>query len=84
MVYSPESVTGMFLVHRHLRADGTRMSDVVKLTDIAEVVELVPKFGQQASQDWNTNNTVDGDLVHSFYLNDFASKENFHAILSYQ
>ena len=58
------------------------MGDIVRLTDIREVVELVPRFGAKMDDRLNENNSL--DLPDSFYLNNFADKETFHAILSYQ
>lgn len=81
-VFAPEPVIDMFVVNRHLRTNGTRVGDIIKLTDICEFVELVPKFGKRMSDEINSDNSL--ELVKSFYVNHFAGKETFHAILSYQ
>ena len=81
-VFAPAPDIDMFLLHRHLRANGTRMGDIVKLTDVQEIVELIPKFGARMADGLNCDNSLDHS--DSFYLNNFADKETFHAILSYQ
>jgi len=73
----------MFQLHCHFRSDGTtRMGNIIRLTDIREIVELVPVYGSQIDPCLNYNNLL--ELAGIFYLNNFASKETFHAILSYQ
>jgi len=82
-VFAPAPDVDMFQLHRHFRSDGTtRMGDIIRLTDIREIVELVPVYGSQMDPRLNYNNSL--ELADTFYLNNFASKETFHAILSYQ
>ncbi|KAG1844477.1 hypothetical protein F4604DRAFT_1884447 [Suillus subluteus] len=55
------------------------------VTDIFQfntVIELIPKFGQEAPLSMNCTNSL--QLVRKFYVNNFADKETFHTILSYQ
>ena len=58
------------------------MGDIVRLTDVREVVELVPVYGEKMDPQLNCETSL--DLANLFYINNFASKETFHAILSYQ
>ena len=58
------------------------MGDIMKLTDVQEIVELVPRFGAKMDDALNQDNSL--DLPDSFHLNNFVGKETFHAILSYQ
>jgi len=82
-VFTPAPNVDMFQLHRHFRSDGTtRMGNIIRLTDIREIVELVPVYGSQMDPRLNYNNSL--ELADIFYLNNFASKETFHAILSYQ
>jgi hypothetical protein len=81
-VFKPAPHIDMFLLHRHMRSNGQRMGDIMELTDVREVVELVPRFGAKMDDALNQDNSL--DLPDSFYLNNFAGKETFHAILSYQ
>lgn len=81
-VFIPEFGIDMFVVNRHLRNDGTRVGDVFKLVDICEFVELVPKYGKTMPEHINSDNSL--ELMQSYYINHFSSKEVYHAILSYQ
>ncbi|KZP24747.1 hypothetical protein FIBSPDRAFT_734893, partial [Athelia psychrophila] len=82
-VFCPVPDIDMFLVNRHYRGDGvTRMGDIIKMTDIREVLELAPVFGKRMRDDMDCNNSL--EIANSFYINNFADKETFHAILSYQ
>ncbi|KIM88976.1 hypothetical protein PILCRDRAFT_61652 [Piloderma croceum F 1598] len=81
-VFKPAPNIDMFLLHRHMRSNGQRMGDIVCLTDIREVVELVPNFGVQMDDKLDCNNSL--NIPNTFYLNNFADKEMFHSILSYQ
>jgi hypothetical protein len=65
-----------------MRSNRQRMGDIVQLTDIREIVELIPRFG--ATMDNLLNKDSSLDIPDSFHLNNFADKETFHAILSYQ
>lgn len=72
----------MFLLRRHLRSNNLPMSDVIPLTDVLEIVQLVPKFGATMDVRWNCDTST--ALATEFYLNNFANKNTYHAILSYQ
>lgn len=65
-----------------MRANGTRLGDIFKLTDIREIIELVPRFGERMPDGLDCNNSL--ELMKSFYINNFSDKETFHTILSYQ
>ena len=81
-VFAPTPDIDMFLLHRHLRTNGTRMGDITRLVDVREVVELVPCYGAKMDEDLNLDISL--ELADSFYMNNFADKETFHATLSYQ
>jgi hypothetical protein len=78
----PEPGIDMFSVHRHFRSNGTRMGDVLPLQNIQQIVQLIPKFGAVADPAFTMNNSA--EIGREYYLNNFADKETFHAILSYQ
>ncbi|KAF7980145.1 hypothetical protein HWV62_39591 [Athelia sp. TMB] len=84
IVYLPEPGIDMFVVERHYRAAGDRMGDIFQLTDIREILELVPCFGDEAPKDLNCNNSLESQDIGSYYINNFSDKETFHAVLSYQ
>ncbi|KAF7973201.1 hypothetical protein HWV62_15785 [Athelia sp. TMB] len=77
----PASHIDMFVVRRRYRDRTHRLTDVIAMTDIREIVELVPIFGKRIAADIDCNNSLELD---NFYLNSFANKEAFHSILSYQ
>jgi hypothetical protein len=82
-VFAPAPNVDMFLLHRHFRTGGTtHVGDIIRLTDVREILELVLVYGSQMDLhlDWN----MSLDLTNTFYMNNFASKETFHAILTYQ
>ncbi|KAG1816300.1 hypothetical protein DFJ58DRAFT_712213 [Suillus subalutaceus] len=81
-IVTPAPVTDMFLVHRHVRSNNTALGDIVPLESVHQVIQLIPKFGQQVSASMNCDNSL--QLAREFYVNNFADKETFHAILSYQ
>jgi hypothetical protein len=81
-IFTPAPNINMFVLNRHSRANGTRMGDIVCLTDVREIVQLVPRFGSQMNLNLNCDNSL--EFTDSFFLNHFADKETFHAILSYQ
>jgi hypothetical protein len=81
-MFAPAPHVDMFVLNCHLRSNGSQMGDIFQLTDIREVVELVPQFGSKVDNQLNCNNLL--DIPDTFYLNNFTGKDNFHAILSYQ
>jgi len=78
----PVPVTDMFLVQCHLKSDHTHLGDIVPLDSVRQVIQLIPKFGREVSATMNCDNSL--QLACEFYVNNFADKETFHAILSYQ
>jgi hypothetical protein len=81
-VYVPEPGIDMFVVSRHLRSNGLRMGDIVEIQNVQQVVQLVPKFGKYADAALTKDNSI--EIGREYYINSFADKETFHAILSYQ
>ena len=63
----------MFTLCQHFRSDGvTCMSNVIPLTSIWEIVQLVPVFGK--NMDMRLNSSTSLGLADKFYLNNFANK----------
>ena len=70
-----------------LREIAACINNIVQLNTVIQVVDLVPRFGTMADRSMTFNISLDSDLTgpgEAFYLNHFSTKENFHAILSYQ
>ena len=81
-VPAPASDLEMFVVQRRFRNNGRPLHDIVPLDNVHQVVQLIPKFGSRVPEGM----TCDNSLEHGgeFYINSFADKETFHAILGYQ
>lgn len=91
VVFVPADGTDMFVLLRHRQGDGCRMGDIVQLDSgvdaVIHIVDLVLRFGTKADRSMTCNTSLDSNLMgdsEAFYLNHFSTKENFHAILSYQ
>ncbi|KAF9220459.1 hypothetical protein BS17DRAFT_852137 [Gyrodon lividus] len=78
----PTPKIDMFLVHRRLRSNKLPLGDIIPMDSVRQVVQLIPKFGAAASPEMTCDNCL--DVAREFYINSFADKETFHAILSYQ
>ncbi|KAI6014080.1 hypothetical protein PISMIDRAFT_110851 [Pisolithus microcarpus 441] len=81
-VAAPAPKIEMFVVQRRVRNNGQALGDIIHLDDVHQVVQLVPKFGAQAPPEMTCDNSL--EVGREFYVNGFADKEIFHAILSYQ
>ncbi|KZP30016.1 hypothetical protein FIBSPDRAFT_884661 [Athelia psychrophila] len=81
-LFKPSMDINMFVLHHYHRTDRTRVGDIISLSSIREIVELVPIFGKSMPPHVNCDNSL--ELLDVFYLNNFVNKEVFHAILSYQ
>ncbi|KAG1908771.1 uncharacterized protein F5891DRAFT_937599 [Suillus fuscotomentosus] len=79
---TPAPVTNMFSVQRHVQSNQDLSGDIVPLSSVCQVIELIPKFSQAVPPSMNCNNSW--QLARKFYANNFADKDTFHAILSYQ
>lgn len=85
-VFIPVPGLDMFLLERHRRSNGARVGDIFPLSTISEAVELTACFGAKIDKGMNSDTSLDGDhgLGDKYYLNNYDTKETFHAILSYQ
>ena len=81
-VVAPAPKIDMFIVHRRLHNNGQHSGDIIRLEDVRDVMQLVPKHSGKVPADMTCNNCL--ELGREFYVNSFADKEVFHAILSYQ
>lgn len=81
-VPAPTPDLEMFIMHGQRRSDGQYLGNIVLLDNVCQVVQLIPKFGARALLNMTCNNSL--EIVKEFYVNSFADKEMFHAILSYQ
>ena len=58
------------------------LGDIIPLDSVCQVIQLIPKFGVEVSSIMTGDNCL--HVGCEFYINIFADKETFHAILSYQ
>ena len=78
---SPSNVhlgTGMHLVRRAIKSNGTRIGDVVPVSHIQSAAHLIPSFGKQAHSHLSRQNSC--ELSSNFWLNKFWLKEFYYAL----
>ena len=81
-VVSPSPDLEMFVVQHQLQNNRQCLGNIVKLDDVRQVIQPILKFGCRVPEQMTCNNSL--ELGGEFYVNSFADKETFHAILSYQ
>lgn len=71
----PDPVTGLYVFKRALRADRSRVGDILPLSHCRMSVQLVPRFGEKA----NTTLTCATSMERSreFFLNKYFDKDIF-------
>lgn len=76
--YVPETSTKMYVLKRSSRVDGTRMGDIIPLSHIRAVVDLVPRFVGAA----DTRLTKESSLEYSseFLLNHFFDRQIYYSL----
>jgi len=70
----PNSNTGMYVLTKACRADGSRLGDVILLESILEDIEVVPKFSEDDGS-WSRFNAR--EKGKDFYLNHYCDPEVF-------
>lgn len=63
---------------KRLRDDGRHCGSVVKLSSIARLVQLIPRFGASVPPEMNVHNST--ELCKVFYVNSFMDKEVYRAV----
>lgn len=73
-----EATSGMYILKRAKRHDGTILGDVVPLAHVRALASLIPRFGKAAEK----RLTRESSLEHSleFRLNKYINKEFFYAL----
>ncbi|KAJ7036721.1 hypothetical protein C8F04DRAFT_1336137, partial [Mycena alexandri] len=74
----PEQATGMYLLKRARRVDGSIMGDIVPLDRLRVPVELTPRFGKVAERRYSTETSL--DFCEEFWLCKWFNKELFFAL----
>jgi len=81
-----ERDVNMYLLQQHFFSTASCMQepvwmgDVIPLTDVQQAIDIIPVFGQARNRDIDSTNAL--ELSNTFYLNNFSSKELYHALLS--
>jgi hypothetical protein len=74
----PDPSTGMYVLKRSRRSDGTTMGDVVPLGQLRTLLDIVPRFGAEASKQLTKETSLEFSL--EFWLNKYFEKELFYAL----
>ena len=74
----PDPVTGMYVLKRSHRSDGSRMGDVIPLTNLRAPADIIPRFHQKADVRLTKGCSV--EYSHDFLLNKFFDPELFYAL----
>ena len=73
-----DPVTGMYMLKRALRADGSRIGDIVPLSRLRIPVEIIPRFGKKADLRLTRHNSL--EYTSEFYLNKYSDKEILYSV----
>ncbi|KAF9791321.1 hypothetical protein BJ322DRAFT_1000188, partial [Thelephora terrestris] len=71
----PNPVTGLYLVKRALRADKSRIGDIIPLSHCRVPIQLVPRFGAKADARITSRNSM--EWSREFFLNTYFDKDIF-------
>jgi hypothetical protein len=74
----PDPLTGMYVLKRSQRSDGTIMGDIVPLGQVRTLLDLVPRFGADANKQLTKETSLEFSL--EFWLNKYFDKELFYAL----
>ena len=75
----PDPVTGMYILKRAIRSNGSRMGDIIPLSRYRMPVELTPRFGAKADHRLTKENSLESST--EFILNKYFHKDTYHYLL---
>ena len=75
----PDPVTGLYVMKRSVRANGTRLGDVIPLLQARIPAPMVPRYGVRADPKLTSRNSL--EYSTEFYLNSFFDKELYYFML---
>ena len=76
----PDPTTGPYIVKRALRANRTRVGDIIPLSHCRMPIQLVPRFGAEA--DCRLTNSNSMEWSREFFLNAYFDKDIFQYLRS--
>jgi hypothetical protein len=68
----------MYKVRYERGPDGVRIGEVVKLTRLCRLVQMIPVYGPQVNPDLTSENSM--DVWRDYYLNSFMDKETYQSV----
>ena len=71
----PDPVTGMYLLKRSTRSDGSRLGDIVPLSQCRIPIEIMPRFYKKA--DHRLANSSSLEISTEFWVDKYFHKELF-------
>ncbi|KAH9037732.1 hypothetical protein EDB84DRAFT_1437390 [Lactarius hengduanensis] len=74
----PHPSTGMYLLKRARQNGGAIMGDIVPLAQLRALVNLVPRFGEEADKRLTKETAL--EYSSEFWLNKYFDKELFYAL----
>jgi hypothetical protein len=74
----PDPVTNMYVMKCSIRAGGSRMGDIIPLTNLRAAADLIPHWNEKADKHLTKETSV--EYSRHFYLNKFFDKDMFYAL----
>ena len=75
-----DSTTGLYLLKRAVRSSGEVLRDIVPLDQLRLLVDVAPRFGEEAGPGLTNANSV--VFAKEFWLNKYFNKELFYILSS--
>ncbi|KAA1479646.1 hypothetical protein DENSPDRAFT_750630, partial [Dentipellis sp. KUC8613] len=73
--FTPDPTTGLYILRKATRSDGSRMGGIIPLSQIRMPVQLIPRFGKVADSRMDAKNSL--ACCQDFYLNHYVDKDTF-------
>lgn len=78
LLRQPHQVSGMFVLQRAIRSNGSRMGGIIDLSLIRRPAVLIPRFGKNADRRLTCSNSI--DFSTHFLLNKYTDKHIFRLL----
>jgi hypothetical protein len=73
---TPDTTTGMYSLKRSIRSDGSRLGDVVPVTQFRVPISLEPRFGPEANS--QLSKETSHEYTNEFWLNKYFDKDFYY------
>ena len=75
----PDSVSKLYKVRKQRESGNAEIvGEVVLLSSIRQIIQLIPKFGQKANLSWTSMTVL--DECEEFYINNFGSLCTYQSV----